>query len=100
MSTQNDFDLLKEFGLEDLPDDQKVALQEKILGLVEARFNRVVLGMLSEEDKQELDKLLEGDDLEKMNEFIAEKVPNYAEIHKEIVDDLKKEMIDIKKSVF
>ena len=100
MSTQKDFDLLKEFGLEDLPDDKKNALQEKILGLIEARFNRVLLAMLTEDEKVELDKLLEGDDLEKMNQFIQSKVPNFAEIHREIVDDLKTEMVDMKKAIF
>ena len=99
MPTQKDFDLLKEFGLEDLPDDKKVILQEKIIGLVESRFNRVRLGMLTEKDKKEHDELLAGEDLEKMNKFIQKKVPNFAEIHQEIVEDLKKEMVEMKEAI-
>ncbi len=100
MSTQKDFDLIKEFGLEKLSDDKKIAFQEKILELVNTRFLRVIFKSLSEEDKTELDKIMDGDDSELVNKFIAEKVPNYAEIHEKIVEDLKKEMLTMNKEVF
>lgn len=100
MSTKNDFDLIKEFGLEKLSDEEKKAFQEKILALIDARFMRVVFKSLSEEQKLELDKFLDGDDSEAVSKFIAEKVPNYAEVHANIVNDLKKEMMTMNKEVF
>lgn len=100
MSTQKEFDLIKEFGLEKLSDEKKVALQDKILGLIDARFLRVVFKSLSEEQKLTLDKLLDGDDSDAVSKFIADNVPNYAEIHAEIIEDLKKEMMSMKEEVF
>lgn len=100
MSTQNEFDLIKEFGLEKLSDEKKVILQDKILGLIDSRFLRVIFKSLPEEQKTELDKLLDGDDSDAVSKFIAENVPEYAEIHKRIVEDLKKEMMTMNKEVF
>jgi hypothetical protein len=90
MLEQQNFDIMKEFGLENLPDESKQALKEKILDLIESRFNRALLINMSEKEKQELDRILEtGKDL---SEFIRMTVPNFAELHEQIVADLKQEM--------
>lgn len=99
MALENQFDFFKEFGLEDVPDEKKEEMQMQIMELITSRFNRVVLLRLSEEDKQSLDKLLEGDDAQKADQFIAEKVPDYQDIYKQIVEDLKEEMSKIKEAV-
>jgi len=95
---EDNFDLIKEFGLEKLPEEKQKALVEQVVNLIETRFNRALLNAMSEEDKQEFDKILaKGEGVE---EFIKAKVPNFAELHKQIVEDLKKEMLKIKENVF
>ena len=93
---QKDFDLIKEFGLEDLPPEKQQALQDQIIELIETRFNRAILNRLSDEDKTELDKLLGGNDSEAMNKFMAAKVPDFADIHEQIVGELKVEMMKMR----
>ena len=93
---QQEFDLIKEFGLEKLPDDKKAALQTKIIELIDSRFNRLLLERLSEEDKLELDKVLAQGDPVSMNAFMSVKVPDYATIHQAVVDDLKVEMLQMR----
>ena len=94
-----DFDLFKEFGIENLPDEKKEAIQEQVLTLIESRFTRSIIERLSEEDKKELDEVISRDSAEEMDKFIVEKVPDFAEIQKNIVEELKKEMLSINSSV-
>ena len=95
---EDNFDLIKEFGLENLPEEKQKALVEQVVNLIETRFNRALLNAMSEEDKQEFDKILaKGEGVE---EFIKAKVLNFAELHKQIVDDLKQEMLKMKENVF
>jgi uncharacterized protein YdcH (DUF465 family) len=91
---EDNFDLIKEFGLENLPEDRKKALVEEVVKLIESRFNRALLNAMSEEDHQEFDKVLAKD--EGVEEFIKAKVPNFAELHKKVIDDLKGEMLQLK----
>lgn len=93
---QQDFDLIKEFGLEKLPADKKAALQTKILELIDSRFNRLILERLSEADKLELDQVLAKGDPESMNVFMSAKVPDYAEIQARVVAGLKVEMLQMR----
>jgi len=93
------FDILKEFGLENLSEDKKAGLQQQIIEVIESRFSRVILNRLPEEDKKELDKLLAGNDSEQMNKFMAAKVPDYAGIYKKIVEDLKEEMLKVRDAI-
>lgn len=99
MDSTNQLDFFKEFGLEDLPDEKKEEIQLQIMELVTARFNRAVLASLSEEDKQALDKLLEDNDPQKADQFIAEKVPNYQDIYQNIISDLQLEMGKVKTAI-
>ena len=98
MPQQEDFDILKEFGLDDLPEEKKQSLREQIVDVIESRFNRALLNAMSEEDKQEFDKVLEkGEGIDK---FIQAKVPNFADLHQEIIADLKQEMLKMNEKVF
>lgn len=97
MSDQ-EFDIFKELGMENLPEEQKQALREQMLDLIETRFNRAILMSMSEEDKQEFDKILESG--QGVDEFIQAKVPNYTEIHHQIIEDLKQEMLTMQDKVF
>lgn len=91
---EDNFDLIKEFGLENLPEDRKKTLVEEVVNLIESRFNRALLNAMSEDDHQEFDKILsKGEGVE---EFIKTKVPNFADLHKQVIDDLKQEMLQLK----
>ncbi|MBT7553420.1 hypothetical protein HN670_03045 [bacterium] len=97
MADEN-FDILQEFGLNDLPEDKKQALREKILDLIESKFNRAILNAMTDSEKAEFDKVLEKGD--GVDEFIKLKVPNFAELHQQIVEDLKAEMLKMDQQVF
>lgn len=91
-----DFDLIKEFGLESLPPEKQQALQDQIIELIETRFNRAILNRLSDADQVELDKLLGANDPESMNKFMADKVPDFVDIHGQIIEELKAEMMKMR----
>lgn len=97
MSDQ-EFDIFKELGIENLPEDQKQALRQQMLDLIETRFNRAILMSMSEEDKLEFDKVLQSG--QGVDEFVQTKVPNYTEIHRQIIEDLKQEMLNLNEKVF
>ena len=94
-----EFDLFKEFGLENLPEEKKTALQKQILTLIETRFSRAIMERLSEDDKKKLDEVMAKNNAEEMDKFISEKVPDFAEIQKNIVEELKKEMLKIRDGI-
>lgn len=95
---EDNFDILVEFGLNDLAEDKKQALREQIVDIIESRFNRALLNAMSESDKKEFDQILAtGQGVE---DFIQAKVPDFADIHQNIVEDLKHEMMDMKSKVF
>lgn len=95
---EEQFDILTEFGLNDLAEDKKQALREQIIDVIESRFNRALLAAMSEEDKLEFDQILEKG--EGIDEFIQAKVPNFADLHKQIIEELKQEMLNMKDKVF
>jgi len=99
MPQTKDFDLFKEFGLESLSEERKAKLQEQIMSLIESRYSRVILNHLSEADKKEMDKLLDNKNPEVMDKFIAKKVPDYADIYKKIIEDLKVEMLKVRDAI-
>ena len=94
MPNNNKFDILKEFKLENLSEDKKTALQKQILDLIESRFNRALLNRMSEKEKQEFTQKLEQN--QGVEEFLKAKVPDFVDVHKQIVDDLKAEMMNLK----
>ena len=96
--SEQEFDILVEFGLSDIPEEKKQALREQIVDVIESRFNRAILMVMSEEDKLEFDKILESG--QGVEEFIQAKVPNFAEIHLKIAEELKQEMLTMKDKVF
>lgn len=93
---QQEFDLIKEFGLDNLPDEKKAALQTKLIELADSRFNRLILNRLNEAEKAEFDQVLAGGELEAMTNFMTSKVPDYAEIYNQVIVDLKSEMLDMR----
>lgn len=90
-------DLLNEniialLGLEALPDEEKVAMIEKMTDLVQKRVILRVMDLLAEEDAAKMAEMEKNP--EEVIAFIAEKVPNFDQIMQEEIVRLKQEMID------
>ena len=83
--------LIEELGLEGLPEKQKQDLTVSLAESLQIRISNRILVMLTEEEKEEFDKLTE----KTLTEFIEKKIPNYDQIladeylifRKEILED-------------
>lgn len=86
-------DLVKELGLGSLPPEKKELLVSQMSEVVEGRINLEVLSILTEEEKIELDEILDsnGD----MILFLRSKIPNFDLMVAEIVANFKKEILEM-----
>ncbi|HKL16901.1 MAG TPA: DUF5663 domain-containing protein [Patescibacteria group bacterium] len=85
--------LITKLGLEELPDQKKMALINKFGELVEKRTILRLMEELKKEDAQEFEKVKEKSQEDKMK-FLRERVPNLDEIVEEEIVKVKKEIID------
>jgi succinate dehydrogenase flavin-adding protein (antitoxin of CptAB toxin-antitoxin module) len=90
-------DLTEELNLDNLPEDKKQQLVEQMTDTVTARLNNAFLSRLDDEQKQELDKILEKDG--DVMGFIKESVPNAQMIATEIIADFKKEAVELQNDI-
>ena len=86
-------DLVKELGLDSLPNDKKTALIDQMMQVLESRISIEVLSLLMEDDKKELDKVLDSDG--DLLEFLRSKIPNFDLMVAETIANFKKEMLDM-----
>lgn len=86
---QNIINILK---IENLDDEQKLALLAQISELVEKRTLVRILDNLAENKRNELLDLLDADDQEKIDEFIGTNVP-------EFIDWLAEETLSVKQEL-
>ncbi|MAG44707.1 hypothetical protein CL633_02355 [bacterium] len=84
--------IIKELGLEKLPDERKIALLDKMSELIQKRLILRVLEILQEDDKKELEKIMEQKSApDKVGQFLQKKVPNFEEVIKEEIIKFKQE---------
>lgn len=89
--------LVKELNLDALSSDKKNEIVNRMLEVLESRINLEVLSILSDDEKRELDKILEsGGDMIK---FLRDKIPNFDVLVAETVANFKKETLDMYKLV-
>lgn len=88
--------LVEELGLNTLPPEKKDALIKQMLEVVESRINQEIMSALSEDEKKELDGVLDSD--KDMIEFLKNKIPNFDMMVAETVANFKKEIIDLQQS--
>lgn len=83
--------LVKELGLDSLPIEKKEALMNQMMETVESRINLEVLSTLTEDQKKELDKVLDsnGD----MLNFLKNTIPNFELMVAETIANFKKELM-------
>ena len=88
--------IIKILGIDTLPQDQQKDAMEKLGGIVYQEVMLRVLDIMSDEDKDEFEKLIETNpDPETMFTYLAQKVPNIGDIASEEAEKLRKESADI-----
>ena len=83
--------IIEELGLQDLPQEKK---DELLLKIGEAVMKRIYLGIMEKLEKDEQEKMigLIDNNPDGIEAFVKEKIPNYNEFVKGIVNEFKKEM--------
>lgn len=89
--------LVKELELDTLPADKKQALISQMQDVLENRINIEIISNLSEEDKKELDSIL--DSGKDMVTFLRGKIANFDVMVAETVAEFKKEILDMHKTI-
>ncbi len=83
-------------GINNLPVEQQKEAMERLGAIVYQEVMLRVLDILSEEDKDAFEKLIEKDsNPESMFAFLSEKVPNLDEIVREEAEKLREESAEI-----
>ncbi len=85
--------LMQELGLDSLPPEKRKELVDQMMETVESRINLEVLSILTDDQKKEMDGVLDsGGD---MIAFLKEKIPNFEMLVAETVANFKKEILDL-----
>ena len=85
--------LMRELGLETLPEDKKIALLSSMTESVLKRITVEVLSRLSDDDQERLLAFQKNPPRpEEVETFLKEKIPDYAAIQKNVVREFKSEM--------
>jgi|YelNatPaOPRAMG01_1025707.scaffolds.fasta_scaffold349763_1 hypothetical protein len=85
--------IIEELGLQKLSEEEKVKIMVDFLELVLKRLYMETMDKLSQEDQQELMKMLEEkENQEKVEVFLRSRINDYDEFVKKIVEDLKDEL--------
>lgn len=84
--------IVQELGLEGLPEKTQIELLTMMTESLLKRITVRILEQLPESEKEEFDRVREGEDMEKINTFLQEKVPNYDQMLQEILAEFKEEM--------
>ena len=85
--------LVKELGLDSLPAEKKSVLIDQMLEVIESRINLEVLSILTEEQKKELDKILDSDG--DMISFLRNNIANFDIMVAETIANFKKEVLEM-----
>ncbi|MDD5590281.1 MAG: DUF5663 domain-containing protein, partial [Candidatus Portnoybacteria bacterium] len=86
--------ILVELGLENLSDERKLDLLNKMSELIQKRVLLRVIRSLGVEDKQTFDELLGGGNEQKIYQFLIAKVPNIDEITDDEVIKFMEEIVE------
>lgn len=95
MSDQNKLpgDLIKELGLDDLPKDKKEQLLIKMTEVILKRIFVETMHRLPEADQASYEKMIdENASSEEVEKFLREKIANYGDMVKKVVEDFEEEM--------
>ncbi|MDE2311475.1 MAG: hypothetical protein KGJ93_00090 [Patescibacteria group bacterium] len=91
--------IIAQLGLEKLPDEEKAALLEQMVGWVEKRVFGKILASLAEADKARFLEIMESGDQAASEEFLSQKVPNFAELLEQETAAAKQELAEFHKTL-
>jgi transcriptional regulator of heat shock response len=88
--------LIRELGLEDLPEERQMEILLGIERIVQQNVILRILDELKEKDKKEFDKFLakKGNDQEAVLKFLESRIPNLNQIVNEEIEKITKEAIE------
>ena len=86
-------DLIKELGLENLPIERQEKLIEEMSNVVYGRIVLRIVDELSEKEAEELNNLFDKGGMEKVDEYLRDKVPNFVSILEEEIKSFGDGMI-------
>lgn len=95
MPTQIQRDLLKELGIDQLPEERQEEVLTAMTEVLLKRLTLKVLEKLTEAQRQEFETLCAAQDQEKITKFFSDNVPNYEQL---IQDEIAAFKEDIKKT--
>lgn len=92
--------IMEELGFENLPEDKKEEISLRVSKIIYQNIMIRVVETLSEEQRDEFNKLLdedikEGEESDKILEFLRSKIENFDDIVAEEVVRFKKESVDV-----
>jgi len=92
--------LIQELELEDLPEKNKQDLIVSLAESLQMRISTRILVMLTEDEKEELDRLTkESTDEKAVASFLEKKIPNYDQILADEYLKFRKDMLETNKKV-
>ncbi len=83
--------IIEEFGLGGLPEEKQAELLTAMTESVLKRITIKILEQLSDEDRDEFDKLRETDEPDKITEFLRAKISDYDQMVEEVIRQFKEE---------
>ena len=89
---QAEDDIFAAMGAADIPDEEKGALLARMMDLVQSRSLLKIVDSLSESKKEELEKLVEGEDQAELESFLVQNVPSYEQIFTDEAKRLRQEL--------
>lgn len=93
--------LIKELGLDELPEDEKLELHDRISTTLLQTIIIRVTELMDDSDALEFGRLIESEEDENLVfDFIKEKVPEFQEIAKEEVERFKNDSSDLLHNLF
>lgn len=96
MNEQIQQTLMEELGLTDLPEDKQNKLLIKMTEVVLKRIFVETMEKLTEREQADYEKMIdENVSPEEVEKFLKEKISNYGEMVKKIIDDFKNEMKEV-----
>jgi len=90
--------LVKEMGIDTLPEDKRNELLIKMTEVLLKRIFVETMEKLGEEGRAEYEKFLENDNIDpkEAQEFFKQRIPNYEDMIQQTIDEFKKEMMEAK----
>lgn len=95
MDLTKKFDLIKELGLENAPQEKQMEIVANYTDALQTRIFARLLDELTTEEQKEFDQLLQTNDEEKIGKYLTEKIPNMDFIATDEFNHMKREIIEL-----